>query len=39
MSQQLGGVSVTATATLSSTNEAYQVYQQHKARQRPLLGN
>ncbi|GGG42238.1 3D-(3,5/4)-trihydroxycyclohexane-1,2-dione acylhydrolase (decyclizing) [Kocuria dechangensis] len=32
-------VPVTATATLGSTNEAHEVYQQHKARQRPLLGN
>ena len=32
-------VPVTGTATLESTNEAYEVYQQHKARQRPLLGN
>ena len=32
-------VPVTATATLESTNEAYEVYQEHKARQRPLLGN
>jgi 3D-(3,5/4)-trihydroxycyclohexane-1,2-dione acylhydrolase (decyclizing) len=32
-------VPVTGIATLESTNEAYEVYQQHKARQRPLLGN
>ncbi|GAA1749316.1 3D-(3,5/4)-trihydroxycyclohexane-1,2-dione acylhydrolase (decyclizing) [Kocuria aegyptia] len=31
-------VPVTGTATLSSTHEAYEVYQQYKARQRPLLG-
>ncbi|MCJ8505933.1 3D-(3,5/4)-trihydroxycyclohexane-1,2-dione acylhydrolase (decyclizing) [Kocuria flava] len=32
-------VPVTATAELDSTNEAYALYQQHKSRQRPLLGN
>jgi 3D-(3,5/4)-trihydroxycyclohexane-1,2-dione acylhydrolase (decyclizing) len=31
-------VPVTGTATLGSTQEAYEVYQQNKARQRPLLG-
>lgn len=31
-------VPVPGVATLSSTNEAFEVYQQHKARQRPLLG-